>query len=77
MAFGLDPDEKFQLFQTSGAVQSLLGQPGLGNDTSLQLKDELAERRKRLMGGASDPNQNDYGAGLLRGAASSLFGTTR
>lgn len=78
MAFdATDPANKGKLFETSGAVQTLLGLPGLGNDTSLQLKDELAERQKKLLKGATD-DKPAYGVGALLGSAvTSLFGDTK
>lgn len=54
----------------------MLGLPGLGNDLQDQMKDQVAElRKKQGLSGINNPTA--YGAGDLLNASGSIFGTTR
>lgn len=58
-----------------GASLDLLGNVGLGADVSQQLKDNLEDKRKKLLAGA-DGTPGQYGADLS-GAVGALFGTMK
>lgn len=60
-------------------VAAALSNPGLGQDVSQQLKDQLAERRKKLLDIGSDKDPNAYGANPSQGLGpvASLFGGMR
>lgn len=63
------------------ASAALLSNPGLGADVSAQLKDELADRRKKILAiGQGNPaayGQIDPNAGPGLGPVASLFGAMK